>query len=88
MELHEVPYVSLVSNCTIGLIIALRIIKIKGEVITSPFSFLATANSIVWNNLKPVFVDVDPITANINPDLCLLLLDQHQQIQVLNYSKL
>lgn len=64
----EVPYVSLVSNCTIGLIIALRIIKIKGEVITSPFSFLATANSIVWNNLKPVFVDVDPITANINPE--------------------
>lgn len=64
----EVPYVSLVSNCTIGLITALKIMDIKGEVITAPFSFLATANSLVWNNLNPVFVDIDPITANLNPE--------------------
>ena len=61
-----VSHVSLVSNCTIGLIIALKIMGIKGEVITAPFSFLATANSLVWNNLKPVFVDVDPTTANLD----------------------
>lgn len=62
-----VPYVSLVSNCTIGLIIALKVMDIKGEVITAPYSFIATANSLIWNNLKPVFVDIDPVTANLDP---------------------
>lgn len=63
----DVPFVSLVSNATLGLITAIKVLNIKGEVITSPYSFLATANSLVWNNIKPVFVDIDPITANLDP---------------------
>ena len=69
-ELSEylgVKYVSLVSNCTIGLIIALSVMKIKGEVITTPFSFIATASSLIWNNIKPVFVDIDSNSFNLDP---------------------
>lgn len=63
----KVPYVSLVSNGTLGLIVALKALNLREEVITSPYSFIATANSIVWNNLKPVFVDIDPVTLNLDP---------------------
>ena len=63
----DVSYVSLVTNATIGLITALKVLKIKGEVITAPFSFLATANSLAWNNIKPVFVDIDSKTLNLDP---------------------
>ena len=62
-----VPNISLVSNGTIGLIIALQALEIKGEVITTPYSFVATAHSLMWNKLKPVFVDIDPKTLNIDP---------------------
>ena len=62
-----VPYISLFNNGTIALIAALRVSELKGEVITTPYTFIATANSIVWNGLKPVFVDVDPATCNIDP---------------------
>lgn len=61
-----VPYISLVSNGTIGLIIALNALKIKGEVITTPYSFVATSHSLLWNNIKPVFVDIDPFTLNLD----------------------
>ena len=64
----KVEYVSLVNNATTGLIIALRALGIKGDVITTPFSFIATAHSIKWNGLNPIFVDIDPSTCNINPD--------------------
>ena len=63
----QVPYISLVSNATIGLIIALKALDIKGEVITTPYSFVATAHSLMWNKIKPVFVDIDPITLNLDP---------------------
>lgn len=63
----DVPYISLVSNGTIGLIIALNTLKIKGEVITTPYSFVATAHSIMWNKVKPIFVDIDKNTLNIDP---------------------
>lgn len=63
-----VKYISLFSNATIALITALQALNIKGEVITTPYSFVATANSIIWNNLKPVFVDVEPGTYNIDPN--------------------
>ena len=63
----EVPYISLVSNGTIGLIIALKALEIKGEVITTPYSFVATAHSLKWNGIKPIFIDIDPNTLNLDP---------------------
>lgn len=65
----NVPYISLFSNATIALIVAMQTLRIKGEVITTPYSFVATAHSILWNQLKPVFVDVNLETCNINPAL-------------------
>lgn len=62
-----VPYVSLFTNGTLPLIVALQVLNIKGEVITTPYSFIATSNSIFWNNAVPVFVDVDIETGNIDP---------------------
>ena len=60
-----VKYLSLCSNATNGLIIAQRALNFKGEIITSPFSFIATAHSIKWNGLKPVFVDVETKFGNL-----------------------
>lgn len=62
-----VPYISLFSNATIALVTALKALGIKGEVITSPYSFVATAHSLIWNDIKPIFVDIDPITLNLDP---------------------
>ncbi len=62
-----VPYISLLSNGTIALITALKALDIKGEVITTPYSFVATAHSLLWNGIKPVFVDIDPVTLNLDP---------------------
>lgn len=67
-EYLGVPYISLFTNGTLPLITALQALRITGEVITTPFSFVATSHSIWWNGLKPVFVDVDPKTGNIDPD--------------------
>lgn len=61
-----VRYISLFSNATLALMVALKALKIKGEVITTPFSFVATAHSIIWNNNTPVFVDIDH-DFNIDP---------------------
>lgn len=63
-----VPYLSLFTNGTLPLITALQAMRITGEVITTPYSFTATTHSIWWNNLKPVFVDVEEETGNINPE--------------------
>ena len=63
-----VKYISLFSNGTLPLITALQALSITGEVITTPYSFVATSHSIWWNGLKPVFVDVDPVSGNIDPD--------------------
>ncbi|MBQ0088566.1 MAG: DegT/DnrJ/EryC1/StrS family aminotransferase [Prevotellaceae bacterium] len=63
------PYLSLFTNGTLPLITALQALGItEGEVITTPYSFVATTHSIWWNGLKPVFVDVDPDTGNIDPN--------------------
>lgn len=67
-EYLHVPYVCLFTNGTLPLITALQALRITGEVITTPYSFVATTHSIWWNNCKPVFVDIDPITGNIDPD--------------------
>lgn len=67
-EYLHVPYVCLFTNGTLPLLTALQALEIKGEVITTPYSFVATTNSIWWNGCKPVFVDIDPSTGNMNPD--------------------
>ena len=64
-----VKYVSLFANGTLALITALQALKITGEVITTPFSFVATTHSLWWNNIKPVFSDIDPDTLNLNPEI-------------------
>ncbi|MGE4440333.1 MAG: DegT/DnrJ/EryC1/StrS family aminotransferase [Desulfomicrobium sp.] len=64
----NVPYVCLFANGTLALITALQVLRITGEVITTPYSFVATTHSLWWNNIKPVFVDIDPIYCNLNPD--------------------
>lgn len=63
-----VKYISLFSNGTLALVTALQTLKITGEVITTPFSFVATTHSLWWNNIKPVFVDIDPNTFNIDAE--------------------
>lgn len=67
-EYLKVPYISLFTNGTLPLLTALQALRITGEVITTPFSFVATTHSIWWNGCKPVFVDIDPATGNIDPD--------------------
>ncbi|MDE5875464.1 MAG: DegT/DnrJ/EryC1/StrS family aminotransferase [Muribaculaceae bacterium] len=62
-----VPYLSLFTNGTLPLITALQALRITGEVITTPYSFVATTHSLWWNGIKPVFVDIDPATGNLNP---------------------
>ena len=64
----KVPYISLFTNGTLPLITALQALRITGEVITTPYSFVATTHSLWWNGCKPVFVDIDPATGNIDPD--------------------
>lgn len=64
----KVEHLSLFTNGTLPLITALQALRITGEVITTPYSFVATTHAIWWNGLKPVFVDIDPKTGNIDPD--------------------
>ena len=64
----KVPYISLFTNGTLPLITALQALRITGEVITTPHSFVATTHSLWWNGIKPVFVDIDPQTGNLDPD--------------------
>jgi len=62
-----VKHLALFTNGTIALVTALQALRITGEVITTPYSFVATAHSLLWNGIKPVFVDVDPNTLNLDP---------------------
>ncbi len=66
-EYLGVPHIALFCNATIALITALQALRVTGEVITTPFSFVATAHSLLWHGNKPVFVDIDPETLNIDP---------------------
>jgi dTDP-4-amino-4,6-dideoxygalactose transaminase len=66
-EYLGVPYLSLFSNGTLALLTALQTLRITGEVITTPYSFVATSHTLLWNGLKPVFVDIDPVTCNLDP---------------------
>ena len=67
-EYLKVPYVSLFTNGTLPLMTALQALRITGEVITTPYSFVATTHSIWWNGRKPVFVDIDPATGDMDPN--------------------
>lgn len=67
-EYLKVPYISLFTNGTLPLMCALQALRITGEVITTPYSFVATTHSLCWNGIKPVFVDIDPETCNLDPN--------------------
>lgn len=62
-----VQHISLFANGTLALVTALQALRITGEVITTPYSFVATSHSLLWNGIKPVFVDIDPVTCNLDP---------------------
>ena len=62
-----VNYISLFNNGTIALVVAIKALELKGEIITTPFSFVATTHAISWNSIKPVFVDINPNTCNLDP---------------------
>jgi dTDP-4-amino-4,6-dideoxygalactose transaminase len=62
-----VKHISLFANGTLALVTALQALRVTGEVITTPFSFVAGAHSLLWNGIKPVFVDIDPLTLNLDP---------------------
>ena len=67
-EYLKVPYISLFTNGTLPLITALQALRITGEVITTPYSFVATTHALWWNGIKPVFVDIEPETGNLDPN--------------------
>ena len=67
-EYLGVPYISLFTNGTLPLITALQALHITGEVITTPYSFVATTHALWWNGIKPVFVDIDPSNCGLDPD--------------------
>lgn len=67
-EYLGVKYISVFANGTLALMTALQALRITGEVITTPFSFVATTHSLWWNNIKPVFADIEPITFNLDPE--------------------
>lgn len=66
-EYLGVANISLFNNGTIALLVALQSLRVTGEVITTPYSFVATAHSLLWNGIKPIFVDIDPQTMNLDP---------------------
>ena len=66
-EYLGVRHIALFANGTLALVTALQALRITGEVITTPYSFVATAHSLLWNGVKPVFVDIDPLTLNMDP---------------------
>lgn len=63
-----VPHVALFSNGTLALVTALQALRITGEVITTPYSFVATSHALMWNGIKPVFVDIEPHSFGLDPD--------------------
>lgn len=67
-EYLKVPYISLFTNGTLPLITALQAMRITGEVITTPYSFVATTHALWWNGIKPVFVDIDPANCGLDPE--------------------
>ena len=75
-EYLGIPYISLFNNGTIALVTALQALAGKGEVITTPFSFVATSHAILWNGQTPVFVDIEPDSLNLDPDKVEAAIDR------------
>ncbi len=69
-------YLSVFANGTTALQLACKVLRLSGEVITTPFTFAATVHSLPWNNIKPIFCDIEEDTFNINPDLIESLITQ------------
>jgi len=67
-EYLGVKYISVFTNGTLALMTALQVLRITGEVITTPYSFVATTHSLWWNNIKPVFADIEPDFLNLDPE--------------------
>jgi len=67
-EFLGVEHIALFTNGTVALVTALQALRVTGEVITTPYSFVATAHSLLWNGIRPVFVDIDPTTLNLDPN--------------------
>jgi dTDP-4-amino-4,6-dideoxygalactose transaminase len=76
-EYLGVKHISLFSNGTLALVTALQALRITGEVITTPYSFVASTHSLWWNNIKPVFVDIDPQSFNLDPNKIEAAITQH-----------
>src|SRR5689334_999754 len=76
-EFLGVEHIALFTNGTIALVTALQALRITGEVITTPYSFVATAHSLLWNGIKPVFVDIHPDTFNIDPERIEAAISPH-----------
>ncbi|WP_236176771.1 DegT/DnrJ/EryC1/StrS family aminotransferase [Pseudomonas qingdaonensis] len=72
-----VEHVALFNNGTIALLTALQALRVTGEVITTPYSFVATAHSLLWNGIKPVFADIDPQTLNLDPSKIEAAITSH-----------
>lgn len=68
LDVLGVPFLSLFNNGTIALIVGCQSLRLSGEVITTPFTFPATPHVLSWNNIRPVFCDIDPVTMNIDAD--------------------
>lgn len=66
-EYLGIEHIALFTNGTIALVTALQALRVTGEVITTPYSFVATSHSLLWNGIKPVFADIDPSTLNLDP---------------------
>ena len=66
-EYLGIGHIALFTNATLALVTALQALRITGEVITTPYTFVATAHSLLWNGIKPVFVDIEPDTLNLDP---------------------
>ena len=60
LDYLDIPYISLFANGTLALASALQVLDLEGEVITTPYSYVASSNCILWNKLKPIFVDIEP----------------------------
>jgi dTDP-4-amino-4,6-dideoxygalactose transaminase len=67
-EFLGVKHIALFTNGTIALVTALQALRVTGEVITTPYSFVATAHSLLWNGIRPVFADIDSVTLNLDPN--------------------
>src|SRR5690606_35521262 len=76
-EYLGVEHIALFNNGTIALLTALQALRVTGEVITTPYSFVATAHSLLWNGIKPGFVDIDPKTLNPDPARVEAAITEH-----------